>query len=256
MPELRAALEGLAAHRAHAGLFFDFDGTLSRIVEDPGAARAVDGAADLLARLVGRYAAVTVISGRSVAALVERVDIPGVALLGLYGLERRDGSRIVAIPEAEAARDNVLRATADLARAFAGAPGVVVEPKGLAVSVHFRRAPDADEAMAEGEPVVAAVSERYGLGPVMRGRKVLELKPAVGVDKGVAVRRIIQERGLRAAMVAGDDAGDIPAFAALHDMDPALRIAVAGPDSPPALLAEATYTVASPEELVEALSVL
>lgn len=62
-------------------MFFDFDGTLSDIVNDPDAARPVAGAAEALQKLGAHYA-VAILSGRDLADVVERVGVPGIWYAG------------------------------------------------------------------------------------------------------------------------------------------------------------------------------
>ena len=66
--------------------FFDFDGTLSKIVNEPAAAALVDGAADTLEALASLYP-VAVLSGRDLADVRERVGIPGLWYAGSHGFE-------------------------------------------------------------------------------------------------------------------------------------------------------------------------
>ena len=75
-------------------LFLDYDGTLSPIVSDPGAARLVDGAADAL-KLVAEVCPVAILSGRDLDDIRSRVDIPGVWYAGSHGFEltEPDGTR-------------------------------------------------------------------------------------------------------------------------------------------------------------------
>ena len=111
----------------------------------------------------------------------------------------------------------------------------------------------ADEAAAIRELDRIAETARDD-GLVARyGRKVLEVLPPVGSNKGTAVRRMLDERGLRRALAAGDDTTDLDAFAALDGLDVALRVAVGSEESPPALLEAADLVVASPEEFLEVL---
>ena len=66
-------------------LFLDYDGTLSPIVSDPGAARLVDGAADAL-KLVAEVCPVAILSGRELHDIRSRVDIPGRLDAGSHGV--------------------------------------------------------------------------------------------------------------------------------------------------------------------------
>ncbi len=147
-------LSRLARRAARSGIFCDFDGCLAPIVPDPAQARAVEGAAGALERLAGRFLVVAVVSGRSVSDLASRIDARGVRLIGLHGMEElREGEvRVSAV--AEAARTAVERAAARLERELAGAPGAVLERKGLALAVHFRRAADPEAAERISPPAL------------------------------------------------------------------------------------------------------
>ncbi len=232
----------------------DYDGTLAPIVADPAAARPPPGLAGLLTRLASRMAVVAVISGRPVSFLVEALAAPaGVRLFGLYGMEEAtpDGSvRVVAA--AEPWRPVV----ADVAeRALAGAPtGVEVERKGLTVTLHWRRHP---EGHGWAEAFGAGQAHRSGL-VIQPGRMALELRPPVAIDKGTVVRRLAW--GCRAAAYVGDDAGDLPAFAALGALAAegmaVARVAVADPEGPAALAAAADVVLADPAEVIGLLTAL
>ena len=68
--------------------------------------------------------------------------------------------------------------------------------KGLAVTFHFRGRADEREAVRELDAIAETAREQ---GLVARyGRKVLEVLPPVGANKGTAVRRLLDEHGLRA----------------------------------------------------------
>ena len=139
---------------ATAGIFSDFDGTLSPIVEDPELAEPVAGVPRLLAELARRYAVVAVVSGRPVAFLAARLPA-SVLLAGLYGLEvQRHGERQID-PEAERWRAVV---SAAVTRLRAVAPsGVLIEPKGLSVRCYYRTNPSLEpQVMALAQEVAAA----------------------------------------------------------------------------------------------------
>jgi trehalose 6-phosphate phosphatase len=59
----------LTRRAGKVALCLDFDGTLSPIVEDPQAARPLEGIVELLEPLAARFAAVALISGRPAAYL-------------------------------------------------------------------------------------------------------------------------------------------------------------------------------------------
>jgi trehalose-phosphatase len=233
----------------------DFDGTLSAIVTDPREARPLPGVPELLRALGARFELVAVISGRPTAFLRDALGDPaGVELAGLYGLERA-----VVGTDADEWSGVIARI---VARAEAGAPaGVYVEPKGLTVTIHWRRAPEAEgwvRSFVEGELATGTLS-------VHSGRMELELRPALPVDKGTVVAQLAAEHGstLEAAAAFGDDVGDLPAFAAVRalqrpDGSPLYRLTVAAVDagSPPAVVEAADLVVEQAVGAVELLQAL
>jgi len=245
-------LPRLAREASASGVFCDFDGCLAPIVPDPDDARALEGADTVLERLAGLFRVVAVVSGRSVADLATRVRAHGVRLIGLHGLEElRDGTIHVS-PEAESARAAIERAGAQLERSLADAPGALLERKGLALAVHFRRGPDPDAAERTAEPLVREAAAAEGL-TVLSGRRILEVRPSSGGNKGDAVRRLIEQEMLRGALVGGDDFGDLPAFGVLGHLDIAVRVAVVSSESPPRLRSLADLIVDSPQAFVALL---
>jgi trehalose 6-phosphate phosphatase len=257
--DLRTALAPLLARPASTAVLTDFDGTLSPIVTDPSEARPLDGSAEVMAQLARRFGVVAVISGRPVSYLEEHLALPvpsdpihRVRLVGLYGLERSWGDgRIVVEPAAARWREVVADAVAHLRK---GAPaGVLVEPKDLAVTVHWRRAP-----RAEGwvNAAVAAEAARSGLR-AHPARMSVELRPPLGVDKGSVVRGLAAS--CSAACYLGDDLGDLPAFEALAAMGreegmSTLSIAAVDDESDPSVAAAADVVVAGPRGALDVLA--
>jgi trehalose 6-phosphate phosphatase len=243
----------LGAMAPRAGVFCDFDGSLAPIVDDPNKARAIRGAGRVLEKLARRYAAVAVVSGRPVSFLAKRLHPRKVRLVGLYGIEERVGRSLRVLPEVRTARASIDRAAERLRAELADEQGVFIEHKGLAVSVHFRRARDKEETLERAIPIVDRIAKEEGLASVTRGRLVLEISPPVHVDKGDVVRRVIDEKKLAGAIVVGDDMGDLPTFSAIDGLELAIRVAVASDESPPELIAAADHVVGSPHELLDLL---
>ena len=231
-------LQRLAEVPDKTGLFLDFDGVLAPIVARPEDAVAPPETRAELARLVGRYALVAVVSGRAGDDVRERLGVDGVVIVGSHGLE--------AEPQAERWR----RALTAFAAAAPWPPSAI-EVKGLAVAFHFRDRDDGAAAIRELDRIAETARDE---GLVARyGRKVLEVLPPVGSNKGTAVRRMLEERGLRRALAAGDDTTDLDAFAALDGLDVAVRVAVASEESPPALVDSADVVVGSTDEFLALL---
>ena len=216
----------------------DVDGTLAPIVARPDLAAVPKGTRAEVRRLASRYALVACVSGRTAEEAERLVGVDGVVYIGVHGLELA--------PEAAAWRETL--------RPFAAEPWPWLEDKGLTVALHWREAPDEEEAERTLQ-AVAARAEAAGL-EARWGRKVLELRPPVAADKGTAVRFLLEERGLRRALYAGDDTTDLDAFRGLEGLEVGVRVAIVSPESPPELREAADVVVASPEELVELLRTL
>ncbi len=239
------ALAPFVDHPAGAAVVVDFDGTLSPIVDDPAAARPVDGAVDALVDLADRFGLVAVMSGRPIDFLQPLLPST-IVLSGLYGLEVvRAGLRTD-----DAGAGAWRQAVADVARISAdrGPTGMVVEPKGLSLTLHYRTRPDIGPAVAEWADQQAARS-----GLVARPAKMsIELHPPVAADKGTALEALVD--GLAAVCFVGDDRGDLPAFDALDRLAArgvrTMRVAVAGAESPAELVERADVVLDGPAAVV------
>ena len=240
---------------AASAVLTDFDGTLSPIVADPATAYPLPEAPGVLAALSQRFALVAVVSGRPVSFLAQRLVAagPAVRLFGAYGLEWMEDGQLRRAPEAEPWRGEVARVV-DAARAEFAGEDVGIEDKGVSVTVHWRQAP---EAAARALDFARTWSQRTGLIR-QPGRMAVEFRPPVGIDKGAVVERVA--RGTAAACFAGDDAGDLAAFAALDRLagrgTRTVRVAVADEETPPDLVAAADVVVRGPAEALDLFSLL
>lgn len=238
----------LRAAPSSTAIFTDFDGTLSPIVDDPAMAQPAPGAVEVLGALAGRYRTVAVISGRPVDYLRRHLP-PAVTVAGLYGLEvDHDGVRHDH-PEVDSWRAVVAAAAARAAR---GAPaGMLVEAKGVSLTLHYRNAPAlAGEVVARAD----ALAADSGL-QVRPARMSVELHPPIATDKGTTLLGLAGEAA--AACFLGDDRGDLAAFAALDDLAArgasAARIAVRSTEAPEELLARADLVLDGPAGAVDLL---
>ena len=252
----------------HLLVGLDFDGTLSPIVANPEVALIHHDAPDVLVDLSQQVRAVAVITGRparqvlALGGLDDVGDAIGeggreLVIMGQYGNERwTSQARRVVSPKPPA---GLARLIGDLPRLLrqADAADAWVEEKGLAVAVHTRRCADPRAAYDRLLPLLteAATDRKLTVEP---GRLVIEVRDS-GMDKGIALRRLVEEYDARAVVFVGDDLGDVPAFEAVADLReqgmPALLVC-SGSDEESALRDLADRVVDGPDGVMAFLRTL
>jgi trehalose 6-phosphate phosphatase len=255
----RNGLAALIADPRSALVAVDFDGTLAPIVDDPAAARATPAATAALARLARLAGTVAIVTGRpaaDAASFAGVTDVPGVIVLGHYGMQRWERGELStpAVPQGMSTARAELPAVLSAA---AAAQGTYVEDKGEALAVHTRRAAEPQAELDRLRLPLAQLAERTGLA-LEPGRFVLELRPP-GADKGRAITDLAAERTPRAILFCGDDLGDRAAFAAVRRLreagTPGLLVC-SGSAEVPELAAEADLVVDGPDGIAALLAEL
>jgi len=124
---------------------------------------------------------------------------------------------------------------------------VRVEDKEAIAALHWRGVPDEEGA----EAAIRAVAERAESSGYRThwGRKVLEIRPPVRIDKGAGIVGLLRDTDLAAAMYVGDDVTDVDAFRGLAELvemgrlGTALRVGVSSDEGPASLAQEADAMV-------------
>ena len=245
-PSIADAWAVTVERAAETTFFFDFDGVLSPVTDDPDASQPVAAVPGVLESLATAVHRVAIVSARPVSFLRSRLgSLERVDLYGLYGLEVWHEGDVVtepaALPWIPAMSDLAERARAELPAQ------VLVEYKRLSVALHYRTAP---QLASEVERWGHEQAERLGLR-VQGGRMVIELKPPVDQDKGMVITEGV--RNAHCAWYFGDDMSDIKAFDALRAreaVDPGffgVAVAVANPETGAEVSSAADLTLDSPE---------
>ncbi len=229
-------------------LFLDFDGTLAPIVEQPAMARLLPGTRQiLLALTLSPNVSVAVISGRALADLRKLVGLEGVVYVGNHGLEISGPGLQFLEPTAVAQQELLRNLAADLSTRLGTVEGAEVEYKGLTISVHFRRVAPARLNRVR-RMVRAALAPLAGHFGIRVGKKVYEICPESGWNKGNAVRWIRSQIGYSNTLeiYIGDDITDEDAFESLGD---GITVKVGEPGA-----TSARYSLADPADVRHFLS--
>ncbi len=219
-------VDDLDAVVAHVGdlrrrlLVLDFDGTMSRIVEDSDAATLVAGARDAIAALLDTPLAVAVLSGRPLEDLADRVgDLP-VMLVGGHGAEARgaDGTH-TGLVDLESLQDTLDAAATKVDELIGDRGGWQIERKPHSIAVHYRRADPGtvDDLLPRIEEVLNSHVDDPPGWNLLDGKSIVELRPEV-VNKGAAIRWLTLRHRGRLPLVVGDDVTDEEAFEAATEL--------------------------------------
>jgi trehalose 6-phosphate phosphatase len=259
---LSEALAPLRAAPGRAAILLDIDGTLAPIVEHAEEARVPEGTRQLLIEIAKRYGMVACVSGRRASEARAMVSIGTISYLGSHGAEllRAGWTEPVLDPAVEdwARRIHEFGReadTADLRRLR-----VRIEDKGAIVAFHWRVAHDEDAARAAIDSI-AARAEQEGLRTHW-GRKVLEIRPPVKMDKGAGIKMFLDGTEIDTALYVGDDATDVDAFHGLLELREEgrlakiVRVGVSSEETPSTVVDEADLVVDGTEGVHELLSVL
>jgi trehalose 6-phosphate phosphatase len=258
-------IESLAPLRADptgSAVLLDIDGTLAPIVDHAADASVPETTRQLMIAVSRRYGLMACISGRRASEARAMVSIGTIAYLGSHGAELlragwTDAQLDPALARWSPRLDEFRREsdTPELRRRR-----VRIEDKGPIIAYHWRGAVDEQEARAAID-AIAEQAQAEGL-EVFWGRKVMEVRPPVRIDKGLGVRSVLGDRKFSAVLYAGDDVTDLDAFRALRELqhegriEHAVRVGVRSEDGPAAIEQEADIVVTGTGGVRELLSAL
>lgn len=191
-------------------LFFDYDGTLTPIVDNPDEAILSDVGKQALERL-SRELTVAVVSGRGLSDLKGKVGLASLIYAGSHGfeitgpdgleMELEEGQQI--LPQLDEAEKVLLEKLREV-------NGCSVERKKYAIAVHYRKVDEGQ--VGQVKKIVAEVVERHDMLKIGEGKMILELKPAIDWHKGEALKWLLEKLELRSEayqhVFFGDDITD------------------------------------------------
>lgn len=195
----------------------DMDGTISKIAPTPGEAVLSPSMKDVILKLSEKFQMVAVVSGRPVEDVKKMIGIEGLLYIGNHGMEYMRNGQVQVDEETKGYIKPINEALCRLKKEEScNAEGVLLEDKGLCFSIHYRlcKDPSAREILLN---TLKDMEELKGL-QVKEGRKVIEIRPPTGYDKGKILERIIHENNIKKLLYLGDDVTDSDAFRKLNEL--------------------------------------
>jgi trehalose 6-phosphate phosphatase len=259
---LEELLRPLREDPSRSAVLLDVDGVLAPIVAHPDDAHMPETTRRPLIDVAKRYGVVACVSGRRASDARRIVSLGSIAYLGSHGSEvLRPGS---IKPEMDRELQAWTRRVQDFAHDAFGDDlrqlRVRLEDKEAIAALHWRGVPDEDDAEAAIKEV-AQRAEKAGF-TTHWGRKVLEIRPPVRIDKGAGIVSLLRDTDLEAAMYVGDDVTDLDAFRGLTELvekgrlGSAIRIGVRSDEGPAKLSEEADWMVEGTDGVRELLRTL
>jgi trehalose 6-phosphate phosphatase len=197
-------------------LMLDIDGTLAPIAPTPPLAQVPSATLFILERLASLPGvSMALVSGRSAPDARAIAGVPGAWVIGNHGHELMDPDGVVTVRPDAASHETAMAEAARQLASLQMTEGALLENKRWTLSIHYRNVKD-DVATLRSR--VRSVAAALGLR-ITEGRKVMEVRPPVDVDKGTAVLEFALRHGALpsgAALYAGDDRTDEDAFRALR----------------------------------------
>jgi trehalose 6-phosphate phosphatase len=256
------ALAPLRDRPARAAIFFDIDGTLAPIADQPADAVVPEPTRQLLIKLARRYGAVACVSGRRASEARAMVAIGTISYLGSHGAEllRAGSAEAVVDPALEEWAQRVADFGREVDTPDLRLRRVRLEDKGPIIAFHWRGAPDQEAARAAID-AIAARAEAAGLRTHW-GRKVLEVRPPIKIDKGRGIESFLEGEDVESALYAGDDRTDLDAFRMLDQLVAAgrlshgIKVGVRSDEGPEEIVSEADLVLDGTRGVLELLSLL
>jgi trehalose-phosphatase len=207
--------------RRNVNVFLDYDGTLAPIAPTPDKARMPPDTLPVLQKIRDLpQVFLAIISGRSLVNIMKTVSLNGIHYAGNHGLEISGARKTEIVPNAAHVTKSIKKMCTELENEISAMHGAWIENKGLTASVHYREValihvPDLNRLIGR----ITAPYVHRDIVRLTRGKKVIEIRPAMEWNKGFAVNWMLKKMGKKKAVTIyiGDDTTDEDAFRMLPD---------------------------------------
>ncbi len=236
-------------------LITDIDGTISEIVPTPMEAVVNPDMKDTIKKLVDKFELTGVMTGRSIRNALDMMENENLIYIGNHGLEQYKNGKIYIESEVKEFIPIINEVGESIKNQLSNYDCILFQNKELSFTVHYRLCDDGEKIR---KIALDAISKIKGsnLLKIGEGRKVIEIRPPVGHDKGTILYKLILENNIKKIIYSGDDITDADAFIKLNELNKqkrvkAVSIVVVSKETPEYVKESATYYVKNVNEIKE-----
>lgn len=232
----------------------DIDGTISEIVPQPDEAIVGSEMKETLRKIGDKFKLLAFITGRTIEKARRMVNVEGALYVGIHGMEYQKNNHIVYDPKTSRYRSQINELEDKLGKKL-DLPGIIMENKRTCLTIHYRLNKNHERARETILNAIKSLKLSSEL-KISEGRKIVEIKPQIGNNKGAIINKIIDEFQINHLIYMGDNTTDVDAFKEIKSLDKCdsfqgISIVVLSTETPQYVMDSADYYVNQVSELVK-----
>ncbi|MGB9937352.1 MAG: trehalose-phosphatase [Methanobacterium sp.] len=237
----------------NTSIITDIDGTISEIVPTPMEATVSPEIKNKVEKTAKRFKYVGVMTGRSIDNAMDIMGSQNLIYIGNHGLEQFKNGKIHVDPEVEKYIPLIKNVSTLIQEKLNKYDCILFQDKELSFTVHYRLCDNDEEIRKIALDIIKDIDGSNQL-KIAEGRKVIEIRPPIGHDKGTILEKFILENNIKKMIYLGDDITDSNAFYKLKELNhkndiKAKSIVVVSNETPDYVRESADYYVKSVKEI-------
>jgi len=201
----------------NSAIITDIDGTISEIVATPSQAVVHPEIKDTMEKIADKFKYTGVMTGRSINNALEMVGSKKLIYIGNHGLEQYKNGKIIIDPEVNKYIPLIKKLAEDIEKQLSEYNCILFQDKKLSFTVHYRLCENGEEIRKKALKAIKSIKESKSL-KIAEGRKVIEIRPPIGHDKGTILQKFISDNNIKKIIYLGDDITDSDAFKKLNEL--------------------------------------
>jgi trehalose 6-phosphate phosphatase len=192
----------------------DIDGTIANIELVPSKVMITQDMRNVLTKLTSKFKKVVVLSGRSREDAIQIVNINNIVYIGNHGLEWNHNTWNLNL---ETLRYQLKRFQKEIEDKIIDDPNILLENKGLTLAIHYRNSEKTPENIKK---IIERINtlENSNKFTIKEGKQILDIKPALIIDKGIAIEELQKKYNIKQMIFLGDDITDVDGFKKIHNL--------------------------------------